>query len=207
MRVRPISARGATELALVIGSGVGNFVCEDLLHAKTAFVIVAAAAWLAFVLWRFRENPGVLRAWGLRGDNLAAAARAALAVTAPLVICGVGYAFAVGTFPPPPGFWLIVLIYPVWGVAQQFLLNAMLARNLTAVLPIWAAVVLSGALFAAAHAPDLPVVALTFPAGVLWVLMYRRWPNLWALGIAHGVLGTLFFYGVLGRDPFALLLG
>lgn len=203
----PNGARGATELALVIGSGVGNFLCESLLHEKTAFVIVTAAAWLAYVAWRQRDDRGVFRDWGLRRDNLAAAGGAAAAVTLPLVVGATVYAFAVGYFPPRPGFWLILLVYPVWGVAQQFLLNAMLARNLAAVLPVWAVAVLSGALFAAAHAPDLPVVALTFPAGVLWVLMYRRWPNLWALGIAHGVLGTVVFYGVLGRDPFALLLG
>jgi membrane protease YdiL (CAAX protease family) len=193
------------ELALVVGSGVGNFVSEDLLHAKTVFVAVAAMTWVAYVAWRRRSDPGVFHAWGLRRDNLAAAARAALVVTAPLVAAAVAYGFAVGYLPPRSGFWLILVLYPMWGVAQQFLLNAMLARNLTSVLPGWVAALLSGALFAAAHAPDLPVVALTFPAGVLWVLMYRRWPNLWALGVAHGFLGSVIFYGVLGRDPFALL--
>jgi membrane protease YdiL (CAAX protease family) len=197
----------ALELTLVIACGVGNLVFEDLLHAKTAFVIVAAVVWLGYVLWRRRTDPGALHTWGLRRDNLAAVAKATGAVTAPLALCALAYGFATAHFPPPRGFWLILLLYPAWGIAQQFLLNAMLARNLGAVLPGWAAIVISAALFAASHAPDLPVVALTVPAGALWVLMYRRWPNLWALGIAHGILGTLVFYGVLGRDPLALLLG
>jgi membrane protease YdiL (CAAX protease family) len=195
-----------TELALVLASGVGNLVFEDALHAKTAFVIAAAAVWLGYVLWRYRNDCGVLRAWGLRWNNLAEAAKAAFVVTLLLVIGATGYAFSAGNFPPPRGFWIILVLYPVWGVAQQFLLNAMLARNLAAVLPTWAAVLLSALLFAAAHAPDLPVMALTLPAGALWVLMYRRWPNLWALGIAHGLIGTVVFYGVLGRNPLALLL-
>jgi membrane protease YdiL (CAAX protease family) len=202
-----LGGRRAVELALVIGCGVGNVVFEDVLHAKTAFVIAAVAVWFGYVLWRRRDDRSVLHAWGLRRDNLAAAGKAALAVTAPLVICGAAYGFATGHFPPPRGFWLILLVYPAWGIAQQFLLNAMLARNLSAFLPGWAVVVLSAVLFAASHAPDLPVVALTIPAGALWVLMYRRWPNLWALGIAHGLIGTVVFYGVLGRDPLALLLG
>jgi membrane protease YdiL (CAAX protease family) len=203
---RPAGYR-AVELTLVIACGVGNLLFESVFHAKTAFVIVAGAIWLGYVLWRWRDDPTVLRTWGLRRDNLSAAGKAALAVTAPLVICCVAYGFAIGNFPPPWGFWLILLVYPAWGTAQQFLLNAMLARNLAAFLPRWAVVVLSAALFAASHAPDLPVVALTLPAGALWVLMYRRWPNLWALGIAHAVIGTVVFYGVLGRDPLALLLG
>jgi membrane protease YdiL (CAAX protease family) len=195
-----------TELALVLGSGVGNLVFEDAFHAKTAFVIVAAAVWLGYVVWRYRNDRSVLHTWGLRWDNLAAAAKPAFIVTLFLVLGATGYAFAAGNFPPARGFWIILLLYPAWGVAQQFLLNAMLARNLAAILPGWAAVLLSAALFAAAHAPDLPVVLLTLPAGALWVLMYRRWPNLWALGIAHGLIGTVVFYGVLGRNPLALLL-
>jgi membrane protease YdiL (CAAX protease family) len=197
----------ALELALVVASGVGNVVFEDVLHAKTVFVIGAVVVWLSYVLWRWRNDRSVLRAWGLRRDNLAAAARATLVITVPLVICGTAYGFTTGHFPPPRGFWLILLLYPAWGIAQQFLLNAMLARNLSTLLPAWAVVLLSAVLFAAAHAPDLPVVALTLLAGALWVLMYRRWPNLWALGIAHGIIGTVVFYGVLGRDPLALLLG
>jgi hypothetical protein len=34
---------------------------------------------------------------------------------------------------------------------------------------------------------------MTFRAGAAWVLVYRRWPNLWALGIAHGIIGTAVF--------------
>jgi len=197
----------AVEMALVIGCSVGNFLFESLLHAKTVFVIVAAGTWLGYVVWRWRNNRTILHAWGLRRDNLAAAANAAVAIALPILFCAVAYGFAAGHFPPPRGFWLILLLYPAWGVAQQFLLNGMLARNLAAFLPGWAVVFLSAVLFAASHAPDLPVIALTLPAGALWVLMYRRWPNLWALGIAHGVIGTVVFYGVLGRDPLALLLG
>ncbi len=202
-----LGGRRALELALVVASGVGNVVFENVLHAKTVFVVVAVVVWLAFVLWRWRNDRSVLHSWGLRRDNLGAAARAALVITVPLVICGTAYAFAVGHFPPPRGFWVILLLYPAWGIAQQFLLNAMLARNLSVFLPAWAVVLVAAALFAAAHAPDPPVVALTLLAGALWVLMYRRWPNLWALGIAHGIIGTVVFYGVLGRDPLALLLG
>jgi len=202
-----LARRRAAELALVIGCGVGNLAFENVLHAKTAFTIAAAAVWTGYVAWRWREDPGVLRAWGLRLDNLAAAAKVALAITLPALIVCVGYAYAVGNFPPPPGFWIILLVYPIWGVAQQFLLNSVLTRDLDAVLPAWAATLLAAALFSLSHAPDLPVMALTLPAGAVWVLVYRRWPNLWALGIAHGVIGTVVFYGVLGRDPTALLLG
>jgi len=36
--------------------------------------------------------------------------------------------------------------------------------------------------------------------------IYRRFPNLWAVGLAHGLLGALAFYLVLGEDPGADIL-
>ena len=61
-------------------------------------------------------------------------------------------------------------------------------------------------LFCGAHFPRLPLVALTFVAGFFFTLLYRREPNIWAVGIVHGLLGALFFYVVLQEDPGALVL-
>ena len=61
-------------------------------------------------------------------------------------------------------------------------------------------------LFSAAHYPQLQLVALTFVAGFFFTLIYLRHPNLWAVGVAHGVLGSLAFYIVVGEDPGAAIL-
>ena len=63
----------------------------------------------------------------------------------------------------------------------------------------------SAGLFALAHYPRLDLVALTFAVGFFLTLIYRRFPNLWAVGIVHGVLGSLAFYVLLREDPLKML--
>ncbi|MFH1176195.1 MAG: CPBP family intramembrane glutamic endopeptidase [Acidobacteriota bacterium] len=198
--------RGAIELALVVACGAANVFFETVAPAKTAFVLVALLVWGAYLGARLRATPVLLRDWGLRTDTAMPALRVTATATLPALVALVGYAFTAGHFPPPRGFWIILLIYPAWGIAQQFLLNAMLASNLRRFLPGSVALLLAAVLFSLSHAPDLPVMALTLPVALLWAWIYARWPNLWVLGIAHGIIGTVVFYGVLGRDPLAAFL-
>ena len=195
------------ELGLVLGLGAGNVAVEAFGLPKTPLVVGGIGLWAIHLAIRLRRDPGALRRWGLRADTLGPAARETAAVTAPLAGAMVAYGFACGHLPPPPGFWAILALYPAWGLAQNFLLNAMLARNLRTVLPEPAAVALATLLFSLSHAPDVEIMALTLLVAPLWLLLYRRNPNLWVLGVAHGVLGTLAFFAVLGRDVVGTLLG
>jgi membrane protease YdiL (CAAX protease family) len=38
-------------------------------------------------------------------------------------------------------------------------------------------------------------------AGFFFTAIYRRVPNLWAVGLVHGILGSLAIYFVSGEDP------
>ncbi len=195
-----------TELAMLALLGAANVVSELVGAGKAAVVAVGTAAWLAWVVVRLKREPGLLRRLGFRADNLGPAAVAVLAVTVPSAAVIAAVALALGNFPPPETILAVLAVYPVWGIVQQLLLDAVLDRHLRALLPDPVALLAAAALFAASHAPDLPLVGLTFVAGLAWVWIYRRRPNLWALGVGHGVLGTLVYYGILGRDPLAFLL-
>lgn len=199
--------RALGELAAVIATSALHLVCENLLDAKAAFIAVAAPPWVAYAIWRTRTIPGQARAWGIRRDNWKPAAAACAAAGAPALAAMAAYGFAVGHLPPPPTFWFIAAVYPAWGVIQQFLLNAILAANLRALMPAAATVPVAAALFAAAHAPDWTLMGLTFLAALMWVPIYLWRPNLWVLGLAHGWLGAAAYYAVLGRDAWELLAG
>ncbi len=54
----------------------------------------------------------------------------------------------------------------------------------------WGANLLSGVLFSLIHLPNPWLTGLTFILGVVFAWIYRRAPNLFALGIVHGILGT-----------------
>lgn len=191
----------AVELALVGGLGCANVVTEVLGTGKGWVVLAGVVLWGAYLLFRSRREPGFLPRI-LWGGTLQ---RQGLWALAAFTFSGVSLAVAVGlmggTWPPPPSFWLILLVYPVWGTAQQFLLNAVLARHVRSFLPSGWAHLVAALAFAAAHVPDWPVVAATFPAALFWVWVYPRVSHLPLLGTAHGLVGTFFFYLVLGRDP------
>jgi hypothetical protein len=80
--------------------------------------------------------------------------------------------------------------YVLWTLYQQFLLNDLFMPRLTRLLSSEnAAVDLSAVLFAAAHLPNLPLTAATLVWGAISCALFRRYRDLYALGLAQGLLG------------------
>jgi len=103
---------------------------------------------------------------------------------------------------------LIALIYPVWGLAQQFMLQAMVVRNLRRLVPSPFAVTLIGAvLFSAVHLPDLLLAGATVLLALFFIPLYLKDRNIIPLGLAHGLLGALAYFWLLGRDPYLEFFG
>ena len=83
--------------------------------------------------------------------------------------------------------------YVLWTVYQQFLLqDYFMERLLRLVSNEAAAVSLAGTLFAAAHLPNLVLTAATLVWGMVSCALFQRYRNLWALGLAQGLLGLCF---------------
>jgi CAAX prenyl protease-like protein len=83
--------------------------------------------------------------------------------------------------------------YVLWTIYQQFLLqDYFMDRLLRLVSSEAAAVTLAGTLFAAAHLPNLVLTAATLLWGIVSCALFRRYHNLWALGLAQGLLGLCF---------------
>jgi hypothetical protein len=87
--------------------------------------------------------------------------------------------------------------YVLWTIYQQFLLqDYFMDRLLRLVSGEAAAVTLAGTLFAAAHLPNLVLAAATLLWGIVSCALFRRYHNLWALGLAQGLLGLCFAVSV-----------
>jgi len=83
--------------------------------------------------------------------------------------------------------------YVLWTLYQQFLLNDLFMPRLIRLLPSEnAAVALAAVLFATAHLPNLPLTAATLVWGAVSCALFRRYHNLYALGLAQGLLGLCF---------------
>jgi hypothetical protein len=83
--------------------------------------------------------------------------------------------------------------YVLWTLYQQFLLNDLFMPRLTRLLANeGAALGVSAVLFAAAHLPNLPLTAATLVWGAVSCGLFRRYHNLYVLGLAQGLLGLGF---------------
>jgi hypothetical protein len=111
-----------------------------------------------------------------------------------LAIVSLLIARQVGTLHPLyKGDFKHIAGYILWTLYQQFLMNDLFMPRLTRLLVSeGAAVGLAAVLFAAAHLPNLPLTAATLIWGAISCGLFRRYGNLYALGLAQGVLGLCF---------------
>ena len=83
--------------------------------------------------------------------------------------------------------------YVPWAVFQQYALNGYFLNRLDAVLGRRAACLTAAALFCGVHAPNWFLMLVAFPAGYCATHLYRRYRNLYILGLAHATVGFLLF--------------
>jgi hypothetical protein len=203
MTTRPESHRRAgLEVAAVILTGGVHLVFEEVLHMKAPFIVLAVLGWGLYLGMTIRRNPGVLEVWGLRIDRLPRDARwpglVVLGGIAALAVAGAVRGNLTFTWHMLP----LLVLYPIWGTLQQFMLQAMVSRNLeTWLTSRWWITAVAAVLFGAVHWPDRFLMGGTFVLALLFTPLYLRDRSLLPLGIAHGWLGVLAYYWLLGRDP------
>lgn len=175
------------------------------------FIAAACLFWAAFVTARAWRHRNVLRDWGFRTDNFAGPGTASAVIFALTATVFAAYAHWHGTLRLPTHILLLLLLYPIYGVVQQFLALAVVVGNLERVRAFrrrkWLVIPIGAALFGAAHAFDVRLVAATFLLELVVIPLYLWRRNLWAYGVLHGWVGALFWLWVLGRDQWAETLG
>jgi hypothetical protein len=82
--------------------------------------------------------------------------------------------------------------YVVWTLYQQFLLQDYFMPRLSRLVTSNHAIMAAAVLFAVAHLPNLSLVAATLAWGAVSCYLFRRYHNLWVLGLAQGLLGLVF---------------
>src|SRR5271170_6557961 len=183
-RVEPSRSRDLIELILGYGTIVAViWTPEHLQRILSPLVLVLT---LAVVLARRQSRDELGLGWrGLLPSLWILPAAIALAVVSSFV------AAKFGTLHPLyKGDFTHISGYVLWTIYQQFLLqDYFMDRVLRLVSNESAAVTLAGTLFAAAHLPNLVLTAATLVWGIVACALFRRHRNLWALGLAQGLLG------------------
>jgi hypothetical protein len=191
------------EIFAVMLTGLLHLVFKSF-GAKGLFIALASVSWIGYIVWRVRQDSNQWVKWGFQMKNLSSA------FVWPTVIFVLGvslmawYGLVNGRILWQGHILVLLLLYPLWGILQQFLVQAIGVANLMTLFPKqgWVVAMPVGiVLFSFIHFPNgLLLIATGFMAA-LFIPCYLRDRNLWPLGLYHGWLGTFFYLWVLGRDP------
>ncbi|MGC2620278.1 MAG: CPBP family intramembrane glutamic endopeptidase [Acidobacteriaceae bacterium] len=158
-----------------------------------------AFAWIAVTAWLRRKQVET------HGLGFAGLLPSLWIVGVALVVAGAAVALAhhLGTLhalygPLPVGVHLAG--YALWALMQQFILQIyVLTRLMRLGLRRGPAIALAAVLFAIAHIPNPLLVPLTLVWGALACLFFLRYRSLYALALAHGILGMCLAVTVPNR--------
>jgi hypothetical protein len=196
------------EIVFVLLTGLGQFLLAGWLELQLAYVLGACLFWAGFVVIRAKADASVLAEWGFRtrgfGRSMAFLAPVMLLTTVGFV----AYGKHTGSMILNWHILLICLLYPFWGLVQQFLIVVLLAGNMKkhSRIPEAGIVLVTALIFAGVHAPSVPLMEAAFALALVTTVVYFRTGNLWALGIFHGWFATGLYFLVLGRDPWAVVI-
>lgn len=193
----------------VILTAVLKFVFIDWLNWSVFYIVGIVLFWIAYILYRVKSNRETLIRWGFKKEHFTQS----MLYLAPLIfvtgIASVLYRSIVENLSFSWHFILILLLYPFWGLIQQFMMLGIISQNLASAaegkMNQYLIIFLVPALFSMVHYPSFFLMIFTFFLEVVFITVYLKWRNLWAIGIAHGWIGTIVLYYVLDRNLWAEL--
>ncbi|MBN2460664.1 MAG: CPBP family intramembrane metalloprotease [Candidatus Cloacimonetes bacterium] len=197
------------ELLGVILVGAAKFLVSDWLKLKLLFMTAGITFWIGFIIFRVIQDPSLLREWGLRNSSLPRSIRIIIPVTILSILSCIIYGLLTSRALLTWNILPVLILYPVWGIIQQFLLAALLAGNMEILLknriPRILIVISTAILFALIHLPEVPLVLVALGLGCFTVSVFLKYRNIWTIGIFHGLFATVFYFFVLGIDPWQQL--
>ncbi len=199
------------EITAVILTAIGKFVFLNYLEWRLPFILAAMIGWLIYIAYRYKTNPDILSYWGFRTDNFKPVMKKVIPFGLFALAVMIGIGLYLDTIHLTWHIIPILILYPLWGVIQHFLLIALTAGNLRDMagdkMNKGLIIFVCALLFAAVHYPFPWLVAGTFFLSLFYGWIYLKEKNLYVLGLFHGWLGALFYYFVLERDPYVEIFG
>ena len=192
-------------LSSVAGVGSGRIRWIDLIgsfQVGLVFALIMVAVWTpqgpvntvvslaaAFViLWFTVRGRYSIRELGLArpGSGVAVMLVSAIFMVATIVVVG-AVVHRLGPVQPVP--WKRAWQYAVWSLQQEFILQSFFYVRLESLLGSRRAVWGAALLFCAPHLPSPVLTLLSFIGGLLFCEMFRRYRNIFPLGLVHATLG------------------
>lgn len=192
------------EIAIIITLSLLKFMVMDWLNMRAFFIVGVCFFWLAYIYYRYRIDKSVLANWGISRNYLLKSLILLLPFVVLTIIASIIYGAYTGTSVKVWHLLLVLGLYPIWGTFQQFIVIALIVQNLyhrkTSNFRKLFLVLIGAIFFSLIHSPDFLLMSFSFFMEILFILVFLKYKNLWALGLAHGLVASFFIYFVLGRD-------
>ena len=182
----PFAARDLVEFGVAFGLILAAI---WTLNPWQRFFYWAAIAWVVVTTWQGRTT------WKALGLGLTGLVRSLWIIGAAAILAALALYLADrehtlhrlhGATPLLSHAWG----YLIWAVMQQFLLQIYFLLRLQRILGGKVAPVVAAAgLFSLAHLPNPVLTPITLVWGIAACVLFLRYRNIYALGIAHGILG------------------
>ncbi|MBN2481927.1 MAG: CPBP family intramembrane metalloprotease [Bacteroidales bacterium] len=192
------------ELLVVIVAGMLKFVFMDWLDMRAFYIVGMCLFWSGYILFRYSKDHEILKHWGYKKKNF----RKSMTILLPFIVISIifilGYGILKGAVLLNWHILPVILLYPAWGLIQQFMMVNLIADNVQSIrffkLSKFQIILITSLIFGLVHHPHLSLMMFTFVMEVLFLFVFFRWRNLWALGLAHGWIATFLLYYALNRD-------
>jgi hypothetical protein len=191
------------EATAVFLTGAGKILFVNLLDQKFWFITVCGTGWLVYLLVTFWRDREMTRRWGFQQEGFRKSIWLLAGPAFLVVIASWLYGSTVGHAVVSWHLIPVLLLYPIWGTIQQWLLISLFGGNLLKTAPVskWFVYLITAILFGVIHYPSNLLMIGTFLLAFTYLTVFERQRNLLALGLYHGWLGGVFYFFALGRDP------
>ncbi|MFC2137640.1 type II CAAX prenyl endopeptidase Rce1 family protein [Bacteroidota bacterium] len=192
------------ELLAVAITGLLKFIIMDWLQMRAFYIVGVCIFWLIYLYVNYKNDHTLLKHWGFQKNNFKKSFFFILPIAIVTIILIVLYGLLNNTVIINRNIILIFLLYPVFGLIQQFMMIGLIAGNLIAIEKIrfknYQVVILTSLVFSLVHYPSFFLMIFTFFLELIFTSVYLKWRNLWSLGLYHGWIATFLLFYVLERD-------
>ena len=192
------------EILAISITAILKFLLMDWLNWRGAYLAVVFLFWLIYIYLQVKKNKEILKLWGFKKEHFRQTILFLMPLIVLAIIAFVNLSSSSIRLTITWQFIIIFCLYPFWGILQQFIMLGIISNNIVTInkgkINTYLLIILIATLFSLIHYPSYFLMVFTFLLEAVFVIVYLKWRNLWAIGIAHGWIATFLLYFVMERD-------
>lgn len=193
------------EVSVIFTGGIFYVIFRKYLAFNAWFILPLFVLLVIYVILESKYGDRNFKYFGVRTDNLLESTKLNLIVLGPILLGLSVYAWIYG-INNPLHFFYAILLYPIWGLIQQFIFQGMFLSACKKIGMGYFSIILAAFVYCMVHHPSVFMMKMTAIGGLLFSFIFYFRPNIIPIGIFHGVFGAFLYYVLRDKDPFEKFL-